>query len=155
MVVDDLGLETALLAPSKVHAKQHLGPILRLGAAFTGVDADDGVGVVDGAGEHARELRLAKPRLDGRDLRLGVGDGRLIVLRDSELEVPVGVREVLVELLDHLELLLDIGALAKERLRLALVVPEVGRARLFVQLGKSSFELRDVKDAPLAPDGAV
>jgi hypothetical protein len=39
-------------------------------------------------------------------------------------------------------------------LRLGLIVPEVGRARLLVQLGKSSFELRDVKDAPLAPVGA-
>jgi hypothetical protein len=51
--------------------------------------------------------------------------------------------------------LLDVGALAQENLRLGLIVPEAGGARLLVQLGEPSFELRDVKDAPLAPVGAA
>jgi hypothetical protein len=111
--------------------------------------------VIDWTREHARELGLAEPLLESRDLRLGVGDGGLIVLGHAELEVAVGVGELLVELLDHVELLLDVGALTQEHLGLGLVVPEAGSARLFVQLGKSSFELRDVKDAPLAPVGAA
>ena len=49
----------------------------------------------------------------------------------------------------------DVGTLPEQGLRLRLIVPEVRRARLLVQLGKSSFELRDVKDAPLAPVGAA
>jgi hypothetical protein len=98
---------------------------------------------------------LAEPRFDAQDLRLGVGDGRLIVFGDAELEILIGVGELFVELLERLELAFDVGALAEQRLRLALIVPEIGGAGLFVQLGKSSFELRDVKDAPLAPVGAA
>ena len=43
LVVDDLALEAAALAPAQVHAQQHLRPVLRLGAAGAGVDRDDGV----------------------------------------------------------------------------------------------------------------
>jgi len=84
-----------------------------------------------------------------------VGDDALVVLLDAELEVLEGVGDVLLEALDRRELFLDVGALAKDLLRLGLVVPEVGRPGLFVQLRELSFQLRDVKDPSLAPRGAV
>ena len=111
--------------------------------------------MIDRTGEHPRELGLAELRLEADDLRLGIGDRGGVVLGHAELEVTVGVGELLVELLNHVELLLDVGTLPEQGLRLGLIVPEVRRARLLVQLGKSSFELRDVKDAPLAPVGAA
>ena len=58
--VDDLGLETALLAPAQVHAQQHLRPVLRFGAASAGVDGDDGVAVVVRAGERQLELKVRR-----------------------------------------------------------------------------------------------
>ena len=36
-------LESAALGPAQVHAQQHLGPVLRVGAALARVDRDDGV----------------------------------------------------------------------------------------------------------------
>ena len=41
--VDHLRLEAGPLRPAQVHAHEHLGPVLRLGAARSGVDGEDGV----------------------------------------------------------------------------------------------------------------
>ena len=40
MMVDHLDLEAVPLAPARVHAQQHLGPVLALGAAGAGIDLD-------------------------------------------------------------------------------------------------------------------
>ena len=76
---------------------------------------------------------------------------RLVVLGGAELEVLARVVESRVELLDELELLLDRGALAEHA-----PAPSRGRSRtrgerLLVQLVELRVQLRDVKDAPLAP----
>ena len=45
--LDELGLEAAVVCPAQVHAQEHLGPVLGVGAARARVDRDDGVaGVV-------------------------------------------------------------------------------------------------------------
>ncbi len=49
--VGDHGLEAVALRPAQVHAQQHLGPILALGAAGAGVDGHDGAARVVLAGE--------------------------------------------------------------------------------------------------------
>ena len=41
--VGDLGLEAQALAEAQVHAQQDLGPVLALGAAGAGMDAQEGV----------------------------------------------------------------------------------------------------------------
>ena len=57
-----------LLGPSQVHPEQHLGPVLRLGAARAGLDVEERVVRVHLAGEHPAELeRLDLPR-DALDL---------------------------------------------------------------------------------------
>jgi len=40
MVVDHLDLVAVALAPARVHAQEHFGPILALGAASAGIDLD-------------------------------------------------------------------------------------------------------------------
>ena len=56
LVVEHLALEAAALRPLEVHAQQHLGPVLRLGAAGARVDGHDGVGAVVLAAEHLLDL---------------------------------------------------------------------------------------------------
>ena len=72
--VHDLDLVAAPLRPARVHAEQHLRPVLGLGAAGPGVDRDDGVLPVVLAREHDGQLelaeRLAAPLEPGLDLRL-------------------------------------------------------------------------------------
>ena len=59
-----LHLVAVLLGPAHIHAHQHLGPVLRLGAAGAGVDLDVGVVGVGLAGQQAFDL--APLRLLGR-----------------------------------------------------------------------------------------
>ena len=70
LLLDQLGLEAAPLAPAQVHAQQHLGPVLRLGAAGAGVDRDDGVAGVVLAAEQLLQLErvhaLRRPRPPSR-----------------------------------------------------------------------------------------
>ena len=63
LVVDDLALEAAALAPLQVHLEQHRRPVLRLGAAGARMDRDDGVAAVVLAAQHL-------PRLGGLDVGL-------------------------------------------------------------------------------------
>jgi hypothetical protein len=107
--------------------------------------------VVDGAGEHALELGLADAHLEGGRLRGGLGDGRLVVLGGAEVEEDEGVVEVARQLLDAGDVLLDRGPLAGDRLRLLLVVPEPRGERQLLEPVDLRLELRQVKDAPLAP----
>ena len=82
-----LDLVAVLLGPARVHAQQHRGPVLALGAAGAGMDFE--IGVV-GVGL-ARQQRL---ELAARDFvlaaffsaALGLGDDRLIVLGLAELD---------------------------------------------------------------------
>ena len=50
--IDDLALEAAPLGPAQIHAQQHLGPVLRLGAAGARMDRDDRVLAIVLAAEH-------------------------------------------------------------------------------------------------------
>ncbi len=56
LVVEHLALEAAALGPLQIHPQQHVGPVLRLGSAGTGMDRDDGVGAIVLAAEHLLDL---------------------------------------------------------------------------------------------------
>src|SRR5206468_4092381 len=118
-----------------------------------GVDLYDGVVAIRLSGEHASELERAHARLGVGELLAALGFDRvglLSPLGDGELEQLRVVLEVALQLLDRRDLVFDLGALAKERLRLGLIVPKAGRARALVQLVETSLERGKVKDAPLA-----
>jgi hypothetical protein len=110
--------------------------------------------VVDRSGEHPRELGLADPPVERRELPADLGDGRLVVLRGPELEEDVRVLDVADQLLGASDELLERRALAVDGLRLLLVVPEPGRERLPFEALGLRLQLREVKDAPLAPEDA-
>ena len=52
LVVHQLALEAAALGPAQIHPEQHLGPVLRLGAAGAGMDGHDRVLAIVLAAEH-------------------------------------------------------------------------------------------------------
>jgi len=110
--------------------------------------------VVGRAAEHAAELHAPRARLERRHERAGLGDGRLVLSLGAELEQDLGVLDVLAELLEGLDGLLQPRPLAGELLRLLLVVPEAGDERLLAELLDFALQPGDVKDAPLAQQGA-
>jgi hypothetical protein len=106
--------------------------------------------VVDRPGEHPGELRTSDALFEGGHLRLGLGDDRGVVLAGAQVEQDGGVVDVARQFLDRREALLEARALARDGLRLLLVVPETGRERLLLEPVDIGLQLREVKDAPLA-----
>jgi len=107
--------------------------------------------VIHRAGEHTRQLGRAHAPFQRGELRLGLGDDRLVALGRSEFEQNGGVVQIARERLDRGDPLLYLGALARDGLRLLLVVPEAGGERERLEAIDFGFQPRKVKDAPLAP----
>jgi hypothetical protein len=117
-----------VLAPAQVHAQEHLGPVLRLGAAGAGLDVDERIRRIHLAREHALELELLDLRgkiLDvGRDRR----DRALVVLADGEIEQIAGLAERIGQRADAADDAIEVRALLAEILRTLRIVPD---ARVF------------------------
>ena len=130
--------EAALLGPAQVRAEQHLGEVLRVGAARVGLDRDDRV---------ARVVLAAEERVLLEPFQLGAGlreHGQQLVLlegADSLLEEA----DVALERLEALELLLDAAVLGREPRGPLLVAPEVGLVELLLELPKTFVQRGDVK----------
>jgi hypothetical protein len=129
--------------------KQHLGPILRLGAAGAGMDRDDGVLVVVRPGKLELQLQFVELGRDaGQEaLEIGVGlDGLEVgggeLLPGGEL-VGVGAQTA-----DGGQAAFELAALAQQRRIAGRGVPEAGRLHLGVDLGETACEASLVKDTP-------
>ncbi len=145
---EKLRLPALVLAPAQIHAQQHLGPVLRLGTAGTGLDVDERVRRIHLAGEHALELELADFRGEVVDV---VGDRRdraFVVLANCEIKQIAGLAERIGQRADAADDAIEARALLAELLRALRVVPDV---RIF-KLARNFFEaLRlgiEVKDTP-------
>jgi hypothetical protein len=58
LIVDHLAPEAAALGPAHVHAQQHVGPVLRLGAAGARVNRDDRVLPIQLARQHRPDFAV-------------------------------------------------------------------------------------------------
>ena len=121
-----LDLEAAALGPAQVHAQQHLGPVLRVGAAGAGADRDDGVAGVVLAAEQPRLLELASRA--STESSWDVELARELLVVGGQLGELVEVGDVGLERAKRLEP--PLAALVRRRGRGGplLVVPEAGRA---------------------------
>ena len=82
--------EAAPLGPAQVHPQQHLGPVLRVGAAGARAHRDDGVAGVVLAVEEARLLELGQPALDRGELLVELGGDLGILGRHLDEVAEVG-----------------------------------------------------------------
>ena len=143
-------LEAVLLGPARIHAQQHLGPVLALGAARAGMDLEIGIEPVGLAGQQRFELAAGDFLLQGLQRVLGFGHDAGIVLGFAEFDHLDIVAELALDLADALERILQRGALLHQLLGLLGIVPEIGIFGELVQLGEASRGLFDVKDASSA-----
>ena len=67
LAVENLHLVAALLGPVDVHAQQHFGPIVGVGAAVAGINGKDGPLGVEGAVEQPLELQFAEELFEAFD----------------------------------------------------------------------------------------
>ena len=131
--VDDVALEAAPLDPAKIHAQQHLGPVLRLGAAGARVDGDDGVLAIVLAAEHL--LGLAGLDLGGEVVepaREVVGNR---LARVGPLDQHGEVLDAPVQRGAEVAILFQAAAALEELLRPDLILPEV-------RVGDARFDVR-------------
>ena len=145
-----LDLVAALLGPARVHAQQHAGPVLALGAAGAGMDLEIAVVCVRLAGEQRLHLaaRDLGPELAQRVL--GLGYGLLVLLGLPHLDQHLLVIELALDAADRGKLVLERGALLHHALGALGIVPEIRILGLSVELLKPPARLVDVKDASSA-----
>src|SRR6185437_10891515 len=75
---EPLDLVAVLLAPAHIHAQEHLGPILRLGAARAGMDLEIAIVAVGFAGKEAVELARFDVLMQRSERLLRLVEHRLI-----------------------------------------------------------------------------
>ncbi len=114
------------------------------------MDAHDRRSVIRGSRQHARELGAPHALRQGLGLLVELGEQPLVVFLRRELEELDRLSDILRQRGRKLDFFDQPGTLAQDRLSLVLVVPETGFARDLIDLADIPFELRDVKDAPLA-----
>ncbi len=85
LVVVDLRLESLLLGPAQVHAHQHLGPVLALGAARAWMNGDDGVERIGLAAEHGPRFKLFGKSGQRLDVALQIGQNVFALARQLEV----------------------------------------------------------------------
>ena len=131
-----LDLEAVLLGPARVHAQQHLRPVLALGAAGAGMDFEIGIELVGLARQQRFQLAPRDLLLQGLQRLLGFGDDAGIVLGLAELDHADIVLELALDLADAGQRILQRGALLHQLLCLLGIVPEIGIFGELVQLGQ-------------------
>ena len=137
-------LPALVLGVVDVHLVEHTGPVLGLKAALPGVHREDGIALVELAGEPGLDLQLVEQRRQLGGGALGLfGEGRIVAgqlaRRRRIIEKPAGTLEVL-----------DGGAeprrLLRDRLGRRRVVPKVRTGRLLVQRGQLVATLLDAQE---------
>ena len=125
------------LGPAGVHAVEHLGPVLRLGAAGAGVEGQDRVAVVVLTVEHRHELQLIDGLLHTVDSLLALsGEGGVVLLLDH-LQQGLGLLILGGELAEALQLIFDLTHLTDDLLAALLIIVEAGHRHLVLQLSQT------------------
>ncbi|MCY1276206.1 hypothetical protein D9M70_248650 [compost metagenome] len=145
---DDGGVEAVLVGPAQVHAQQHVGPVLGLGAAGAGLDVQVGVVRVHLAAEHAAEFQLLEDLAQALDFGGDVVHRAFVVLLDRHVQQVAGVGQAAGEVVQGLDDLRQLGAFTAEVLGVFGVVPDVGVFEFAVYFDETIMLLIVVKDTP-------
>ena len=143
--VDHFSLEPSALRPPEVHAKQHLGPVLRLGPARAGVDRDDRVLAVVLAAEHLLDLAGLHVLLERVQATRELGIDRLA--RIGPFEQDRQVVGLLPEREDQVAVLLQASPPLQHLLRVGLVFPEIWRRRAGFEASQLLIGFGGLKDS--------
>ena len=146
LVVVHLGFEALLLGPAQIHAQQHLGPVLALGAARAGMHGDDGVERIGLAGEHGPRFELFGERCQRLDVALQIGEHVFALAR--QLEVGLNVAGAADQFLVVGDQLFQALAVAHQGLGRGGIGPEGRIGQLLFYVGEFPADAGRVKDTP-------
>ncbi len=145
---DQFGGKAGVLTPAQIHAQQDIGPVLRLGAAGTGLDIDKGVLIVHRPGEHALELQPFEMFL----LLVQIGNDRInrgfILFLDGHFQQFVGLIEFPGQFGNGVDDLFQMGPLAAQFLGMVGVVPDIRVFKFPANFSQPFLFGIEVKDTP-------
>ncbi len=144
---DNVDAHAVRVGPAAVHAFEHLGPVLGLGAAGAGVDLHKAVVAVGLAGQQRLQLGPRRHLLEPRQLPAGLFKRSLVALRVGQLGITQRVRQGVLDLAHGINLGSQAIAVAHERLGFPGPVPKAGLFRSGVQLVQAAKGRFPVKDA--------
>ncbi len=133
LVVVHLGLVTLLLGPAQIHAEEHFGPVLALGAAGAGMNGNDGIERVGLAGEHGARFEFLAEGSQRLDIALQVDDH--VFAFACQLEVGFDVAGAAHQFLVVGHQRLEALAIAHQRLRGGGIVPHRRIGKLLFNVG--------------------
>jgi hypothetical protein len=136
------------LGPAQVHAQDHVGPVLGLGAAGTRLDVEVGVVFVHLAREHAPEFEAGKALLESCKIVLDFGDGVGVFFLGRELEQVAGVIETRRQVINRRDDVFERRALLAQRLGALGFVPDIRLFEFALNFGQALRLGVVVKDTP-------
>ncbi len=126
--IQHLRFEAAFFGPAQVHALEHGGPVLRVGAARARVDRQNGVIVIVTSGEHRRKGARLHFLLDGGDFDFQFrAQAGVIQVRQFQR-----VADLTPEGAPAIHLVAQFGGGFADALRRPRIIPEIGRGNLLV-----------------------
>ena len=155
---DQLQLVAMPLRPARVHAEQHLRPVLALGAACAGMDFEIGVVGVRLARQHRFQPQLFGALGERFDGLLGVGDHGRVVFGFGEFDQARRVGELVFERAHGGHGVVQPLALAHQLLGFLRIVPDrrVFGARVqFIEAADGLVPVKDASSAGRQPAGSL
>ena len=131
--IHNLALKAVFLAEAGIHTVQHIRPILRLGAACTGVQREDAVVVIIRAAEQYLDLQFLQIGRESVKVMLHLFGQRFITLLGAQLPQGMDILQALTQRVIIADNRFKHGQLLQGALRRFLVIPEAG-------LGGQSFQ---------------
>ena len=144
----DADLHAVVLRPARVHAQQHLGPVLGVGAAGAGIDGEHDAFLVVFTAEQPLQLPAIEFAAELVESRLRFAEHLVVGLQVVELNGGFTVLHRPAPLHQLLELRLHLIEATHLLLRILLVIPEVGLGSELFEVLLSGFQCRNVKDSP-------
>jgi hypothetical protein len=134
------------LGPPKVHAQEHLRPVLCLGAARTRLDVDVRIVGVHLAGKHAPELETFYAGLEALQVALDLGSGSRVAFFHGKREQFVRVLQSVRDLIEPGDDLLQLSPLLAKGLCPFRIIPDVRLFQFALDLDQPFRLLIVVKD---------
>ena len=152
LIIQNLHGHAVVGSPLVVHAVQHFGPILCLGAAGTGMEGQDGVAVVVLTVQHGHQLQLIHCLAHSVHRLLCFGDHGGVVFFIQHFQHGLGIIVQALQLFKAAQLALQVAHLVKDLLAQVCIIIKAGAAHGVLQFlhalagginGKGFFQVLD------------
>jgi len=134
LIIQHLHGHAVCLCPLVVHAVEHLGPVLCLGAAGTGVEGQDGVAVVVLTVQHGHQLQLVHGLAHSVHGFLCLGHHIGVVLLVQHHQHGLGIIVQALQFFKAVQLALQVAHFIKDLLAQLSVIVKAGAAHGVLQL---------------------